>query len=197
MVIETKLKGPLGEFIFQKFCIDHQIDFKRVNKFGRDFEIKTTKLHLIDVKTSERSKLGSAGIEHRAWPGIERHDGAPRRCQALRLRRDVLSEQAAHASDDEDHVRTLDHQVDLLEALLCRQPPGFGAATGAEAPGGAGAEAQAVGRERGVERLDVGVDRPKLHRLRRVLPKLDHAVDCIDATAANTNHLDHCEIVLR
>jgi|TARA_B100002052_G_C15827541_1_gene573686 hypothetical protein len=57
MVIETKLKGPLGEFIFQKFCIDHQIDFKRVNKFGRDFEIKTTKLHLIDVKTSERSKV--------------------------------------------------------------------------------------------------------------------------------------------
>ena len=26
MVMETKLKGPLGEFIFQKFCIDHQID---------------------------------------------------------------------------------------------------------------------------------------------------------------------------
>ena len=57
MVMETKLKGPLGEFIFQKFCIDHQIDFKRVNKFGRDFEINTSKLHLIDVKTSERQKV--------------------------------------------------------------------------------------------------------------------------------------------
>ena len=44
------------------------------------------------------------------------------------------------------------------------------------------------------QRLSVGVHRNEFDASET---GVDHAVDCIDATAANTNHLDHCEIVLR
>ena len=48
-----------------------------------------------------------------------------------------------------------------------------------------------VGHE---QRLGVGVHGDELHALE---PDLDHAVDGVDATAADANDFDHCQVVLR
>ena len=104
-------------------------------------------------------------------------------------RRRARAGAATHACDDEDHVGAADHLANLFEALLRRRLALIRAAARAKAARGAGANAQPVRRKRGVNGLDVGVDRPELDRLLRRLAKLDHAVHRVAAAAADADDL--------
>ena len=96
----------------------------------------------------------------------------------------------AHARNHEDHVGASNHLRDLLEALLRRGSARLWAATGTKSPRRARAETEAIRRERGIDRLDVGVDRPELDRLCCILSKLDHPIDGVATSAAHTNDLN-------
>ena len=128
--------------------------------------------------------LKGEGLRHHA------HRETPRLLGCLRDdRRRAGAGAATHASHDEDHVRTCDHLCDLLVAFVRGRSARLRAAAGAEAARRAGAEAKPVGRERGINCLDVGINGPEFDSLRRVLSKLDHAVDRVAAATTNTDDL--------
>ena len=100
---------------------------------------------------------------------------------------------AALAGGDEDHVGALQGLLDLRAVLLGGQPADLGIAAGAQTPGQLAAD---VELEIGIaheQRLGVGVGGDELDAPQ---PGLDHAVDGVDAAAADADHLDDGEIVV-
>jgi hypothetical protein len=99
---------------------------------------------------------------------------------------------AALTRGDEHHVGALHHLVDLVVVGFSGRASDLGIAAGAET---AGEVATDVELDVGVaheERLGIGVDRDELDTLQ---PRIDHPVDRVDAAAADTDDLDHSEIV--
>jgi hypothetical protein len=101
---------------------------------------------------------------------------------------------AALPRRDEHHVGALQHLFDLLAVLLGRLLADLGIGAGAEAAGEGAADVEldvGVGQQ---QRLGVGVDGDELDTLQA---RVDHAVDRVAPTAADSDDLDHREIVLR
>ena len=100
---------------------------------------------------------------------------------------------AALARGDEDHVGAGEGLFDLFGVVLGGATADLGVGAGAEA---AGEFATDVELDVGVahqQRLGVGVDGDELHAAQA---ELDHAVDGVDAAAADADDLDHREVVL-
>ncbi len=94
---------------------------------------------------------------------------------------------AAHARGDKDHVAALEHLIQLVSRFLGRFAADFGVSAGAQAAGDLVANPHA-GLRLGLEqRLPVGVDGDELDALQTFL---DHAVDGIAPTSADSNDLD-------
>jgi hypothetical protein len=117
-------------------------------------------------------RLGDAG-DHRGATGA----GAP-----------------ALAGGDEHHVGALEDLFQLLGVVLGRLAADLGVGAGAEPAGQLAADVQLDVGVGGQQRLGVGVDGDELHALEA---RLDHAVDGVDTTAADPDHLDHGQVVLR
>lgn len=101
---------------------------------------------------------------------------------------------AALSGGDEDHVGPLEDLLDLLTVVLCRLATDGRVGPGAEATGEFAADVEldvGVAHQQG---LRIRVDRDELDALET---DLDHSVDGIDTTAADTDDLDDCEVVLR
>ena len=101
---------------------------------------------------------------------------------------------AALARGDEHHVGALQHLFDLLAVLLGGLLTDLGIGAGAEPARERAADVElhvGVGEQ---QRLRVGVDRDELDALQS---RVDHPVDRVAATAADSDDLDHREIVLR
>ncbi|CAB4950364.1 unannotated protein [freshwater metagenome] len=101
---------------------------------------------------------------------------------------------ATLAGGDEHHVGALDHLFDLVAMRLGSIATHVGVATGTET---AREVAPDVEFDVGIthqQRLGIGVDRDELNTLQ---PCVDHAVNGVDATTADADHLDDGEIVLR
>ena len=109
-------------------------------------------------------------------------------------RRGAGSGAAAHAGGDEAHVAARELLDDVLDALLGGRRAHFGTGAGAETLGHAGAELELVVGARVLERLRVGVGHDELAALERVL---DHVVDGVSASAADTDHGDPGAEVVR
>ena len=108
-------------------------------------------------------------------------------------RRATGSGAAALARGDEDHVGPGEGLLDLLRVVLCGASADLGIRAGAEA---ARELASDVELDVGVahqQRLGIGVDGDELDAAQA---EFDHAVDGVDAAAADADDLDHCEIVL-
>ena len=101
---------------------------------------------------------------------------------------------AALARGDEHHVGALEHLFDLVGVGLGGGLADLGVAAGAETPGELPADVELHVGVAHEQRLRVGVDRDELDALQ---PGVDHAVDGVDATTADTDDLDHREVVLR
>ena len=101
---------------------------------------------------------------------------------------------AALAGGDEDHVGALEHLLDLLGVVLGGLPPDVGVGAGAEAAGQLTADVELDVGVAHQQRLRVGVDRDELDALQ---PDLDHPVDGVDSTSADTDDLDDGQVVLR
>ena len=99
---------------------------------------------------------------------------------------------AAFAGGDEDHVGALQRLLQLVAALLRRGLADGRVGAGAEAARGLRAD---VDLDVGVahqQRLRVGVDGDELDAREA---RVDHAVDGVRAAAADTDDLDHREVV--
>ena len=101
---------------------------------------------------------------------------------------------AALAGGDEDHVGALEHLLDLVAVLLGGLPADLGVRPGAEAPGQLAADVELHVGVAHEQRLGIGVDGDELDALE---PGVDHAVDGVDAAAADADDLDDREVVLR
>ena len=100
---------------------------------------------------------------------------------------------ATLARGDEDHVGPLEDLLDLLRVVLGGLLADLGVRTGTETAGQLTTDVEldvGVGHQEG---LGVGVDRDELDALEA---DLDHAVDGVDATAADADDLDNGQIVL-
>ena len=109
-------------------------------------------------------------------------------------RRSAGAGAAALASGDEDHVGALEDLLDLLAVLLGGLATHLGVRAGAETPGQLAADVELDVGVRHQQRLCIGVHRDELDALE---PDLDHAVDGVDAAAADADDLDHREVVVR
>ena len=99
---------------------------------------------------------------------------------------------AALAGGDEHHVGPLQGFLDFLLVVFGRSPPNLGVRTRTEAAGGLASDVElgvGIGKQ---QRLGVGVDCNKLDALQAFL---DHAVDGVDAAAADSDDADHGEVV--
>ena len=101
---------------------------------------------------------------------------------------------AALAGGDEDHVGALEDLLDLLAVVLGGLAADVRVGAGAEAAGEFAADVELDVGVAHQQRLRVGVDRDELDALET---DLDHPVDGVDATAADADDLDDCEVVLR
>ena len=101
---------------------------------------------------------------------------------------------AALAGGDEDHVGALEHLLDLLAVLLGGLATDLGVAAGAEAAGELAADVELHVGVAHQQRLRVGVDGDELDALQA---GVDHAVDGVDAAAADADDLDDRQVVLR
>ena len=101
---------------------------------------------------------------------------------------------AALARGDEHHVGALEDLLDLVAVVLGGLPADLGVGAGAEAPRELAADVELDVGVAHEQRLRVGVDRDELDALQA---RVDHAVDGVAATAADTDDLDHREVVLR
>jgi hypothetical protein len=100
----------------------------------------------------------------------------------------------ALAGGDEHHVGALEDLLQLLGVVLGGLAADVGVRAGAEAAGQLPPHVQldvGVGGEQG---LGVGVHGDELDAFEA---RLDHAVDGVDSTAADPDHLDHGQVVLR
>jgi hypothetical protein len=100
---------------------------------------------------------------------------------------------AALAGGDEHHVRALDHLVDLVTVRLGGVATHVGITAGTQPAGEITTDVELDVGIAHQQRLGVGVDGDELNTLQ---PRVDHAVDSVDAAAADADHLDHGEIVL-
>ena len=101
---------------------------------------------------------------------------------------------AALARGDEDHVGALEHLLDLLRVILGGLAADLRISTGAEATRELAADVELDVGVAHEQRLRVRVDGDELDALE---PHLDHAVDGVDAAAADTDDLDDGKVVLR
>ena len=101
---------------------------------------------------------------------------------------------AALAGGDEHHVGALEHLFDLVAVRLGGLPADLGVAAGAEAAGELAADVELDVGVAHQQRLRVGVDGDELDALQA---GVDHAVDGVDAAAADADDLDDGEVVLR
>ena len=95
---------------------------------------------------------------------------------------------AAGAGGDEDHVGALEQALDLVLLLEGRAVADLGVGTGAEAAGLLLADVDGDVGDADLQRLKIGVDG---HELDARDPRLDHAVDRVDAGTADADHADH------
>ena len=100
----------------------------------------------------------------------------------------------ALAGGHEHHVGALEHLFDLVAVVLGGLPADLGGGAGAEPAGELAADVELDVRVTHQQRLRVGVDRDELDALET---NLDHAVDGVDATSTDADHLDHGQVVLR
>ncbi len=100
----------------------------------------------------------------------------------------------AFPGGDEDHVGTLEHLLDLLAVVLGGLAADIGVGAGAEAAGELAADVELDVGVAHQQRLGVGVDGDELDATQA---DLDHPVDGVDATAADTDDLDDGEVVVR
>ena len=101
---------------------------------------------------------------------------------------------AALAGRHEDHVGPLEDLLDLLAVVLGRLAADGRVGAGAESAGEFAADVELDVGVAHQQRLRVGVDGDELDALET---DLDHPVDGIDTTAADTDDFDDCEVVLR
>ena len=99
---------------------------------------------------------------------------------------------AALAGGDEDHVGPLQRLFDLGAVLLGGLAAHLGIAPGPEAPGQLAADVELEVGVAHQQRLGVGVGGDELDVAQ---PRIDHAVDGVDAAAADPDHLDDGEVV--
>ena len=95
---------------------------------------------------------------------------------------------AAGAGGDEDHVGALEQALDLVLLLEGRAVADLGVGAGAEAARLLVADVDGDVGDAELQRLKVGVDR---HELDPGDPRVDHAVDRVDAGAADADDPDH------
>ena len=94
---------------------------------------------------------------------------------------------AAGSGGDEDHVRALEQALDPVLLVERGAEAERGVGPGAEAAGLVAADVDGQVGHAELERLKVGVDR---HELDARDLGLDHAVDGVDAAAADADHAD-------
>ena len=95
---------------------------------------------------------------------------------------------AAGAGGDEDHVRALEQTLDLVLFLEGRAVAELGIGAGAEATRRLVADVDRDVGDAELQRLKIGVDG---HELDPGDPRLDHAVDRVDAAAADADDANH------
>ncbi len=153
------------------------------------------------VSTSSRSAAMpfSAWVERRLpsklnGPG---HDADGQRAQragdARHDRGTAGAGAAALARGDEDHVGALEHLFDLVGVVLGGLTALVGVGAGAEAAGQVAADVELDVGVAHQQRLGVGVHRDELDAAQT---GLDHAVDGVDAAAADADDLDDRQVVL-
>ena len=150
---------------------------------------------------SRSSSMPVLGL-HRATAALEGerpgHDADGQRAELARDLRDdrraAGAGAAALAGGDEHHVGALEHLFDLLGVVLGGPAADLGIRAGAEPAGELAADVELDVGVAHQQRLRVGVDRDELDALE---PDVDHAVDGVDAAAADADDLDHGEVVLR
>ena len=153
------------------------------------------------VSTSSRSRAmplsawtGAAALEGER-PGDDADgQGAERAGDVGDDRRAAGAGAAALAGGDEDHVGALEDLLDLLAVVLGGLRADVGVGAGAETTGQLAADVELDVGVAHQQRLRVGVDRDELDALET---DLDHAVDGVDAAAADADDLDDGEVVLR
>src|SRR5690606_15389762 len=100
---------------------------------------------------------------------------------------------AALPRGDEDHVGTRERLLDLLRVVLRSAAADLGVGTSAQPARELAADIELDVGVAHEQRLGVGVDGDELDPAE---PELDHAVDRVDAAAADADDLDDCEVVL-
>jgi hypothetical protein len=115
--------------------------------------------------------------------GDARHHGRPAGAGA-----------AALATGHEDHVRAAEHLLDLVAVVLGGVAADVRVGPRAQPARQLATHVQLDVRVAHEQRLGVGVDGDELDALE---PDLDHAVDGVDAAAADAHHLDHSQVVVR
>ena len=100
---------------------------------------------------------------------------------------------ATFAGSNEHHVGALHHFFDLFLVCFSRLATNFRVAAGTKATSQIATDIKLDISVAHQKRLCVGVDRNELNALQA---GIDHAVDSIHAAAADTDDLDHGEIVL-
>ena len=103
-------------------------------------------------------------------------------------RRGARAGAAAGAGRDEHHVGAAQHGLDLVVLLARRLAAELRVGSRAEPAGDRVADVQGRRRGRGLQRLQIGVDRDELDALD---VGLDHAVDGVDAGTADADDADH------
>ena len=101
---------------------------------------------------------------------------------------------AALARGDEHHVGAAQQLLDVVLGVLGGLAPDLGVGARAEAAGGVASDVELDVGIAHQQRLRVGVDGDELDALEALL---DHPVDGIDAAAADADHLDDGEVVMR
>src|SRR5699024_6029831 len=95
---------------------------------------------------------------------------------------------------DEDHVCAADDLFDLLGVVLSRLLADLWVGAGAQPPGQLSSDVELDVGVAHQQCLGIGVDGDELHALQ---PDLDHPVDGVHAAAADADHLDDRQVVLR
>jgi hypothetical protein len=154
----------------------------RVSTFSRRFGDACLGLHRAAAALEGEGAGDHTDGERAQFLGDLGHDRSAPRARA-----------AALAGSDEDHVGALEHFFDLVAVLLGRALAHLRVATRPQAPGELPADVELDVGVAHEQRLGVGVDGYELHTLES---GVDHAVDGIDATASDADHLDHRQVVL-
>ena len=138
---------------------------------------------------------GTAATFEAEWPSDDTDgQGADAARQLGDDRRCARACTATLAGGDEHHVGALDDFFDLVTVRLCRVATDVGVTAGAESAGEITPDVELHVGVAHQERLRVGVHGNELDPLEA---GVDHPVDGIDATTADADHLDDCEIILR